>query len=110
MHKDKQSNMDADGRTEGRNKTKARSAVSRQRPSGSLGSEEIFAAVGHTTPQRLRGRSLRRHPRFYRATVTSAKGREMEPRDKSETSITPRDATCYDEWIECSRGGKARGN
>lgn len=60
-------------------------------------------------PPRNSGRSMRRHPRFYNATVTSAKGREMEPRDKSETNITPPRATCNDdEWIECSRGGPGK--
>ena len=113
MHKDKQYKYDMVGQREERNKTMARSlgiqrlAVSFRRKS----SQRCATATAMPPPPRRRnsGRSLRRHPRFYNATVTSAKGREMEPRDKSETNITPPRATCNDdEWIECSRGGPGK--
>ena len=75
----------------------------------SVGKKEIFSAVGHTATGKVRRRKEKggRHPRFFQATVTSARGREMEPRDKGGGSITLRHttprATCYDELVECNR-------
>ena len=56
----------------------------------SVGKKEIFSAVGHTATGKVRRRKEKggRHPRFFQATVTSARGREMEPRDKGGGSIT----------------------
>ena len=56
----------------------------------SVGKKEIFSAVGHTAAG---AEGEGRHPRFFQATVTSARGREMEPRDKGGGSITLRHAT-----------------
>ena len=60
----------------------------------SVGKKEIFSAVGHTAAAtgkvRRRKEKEGRHPRFFQATVTSARGREMEPRDKGGGSITLR--------------------